>query len=218
MPDLFAPYTLKGVTLRNRIVMSPMTMYNSVDGYLDDYHVSYLGARAAGGFSLVFPEQIAITPKSGHSDILSSGAEAQKSGVTYRCITPLPDTRARGRRPALRDARDSALRDARDSGRRDAEGAAQASGMAGREDAAPSTDCTALMSATRATSMLVQPRDRSLIVLPSPCRMGPRAMAPASRSVILYAMLPASRLGNTKTFARPGTAEPGAFARPTSAR
>ena len=36
MPDLFSPYTLKGVTLRNRIVMSPMTMYNSVDGNLDD--------------------------------------------------------------------------------------------------------------------------------------------------------------------------------------
>jgi len=62
MPDLFTPYTLKGVTLRNRIVMSPMTMYNSVDGRLDDYHVSYLGARAAGGFALVFGEQMAITP------------------------------------------------------------------------------------------------------------------------------------------------------------
>jgi 2,4-dienoyl-CoA reductase-like NADH-dependent reductase (Old Yellow Enzyme family) len=62
MPDLFSPYTLKGVTLRNRTVMSPMTMYNSVDGKLDDYHVSYLGARAAGGFALVFGEQMAITP------------------------------------------------------------------------------------------------------------------------------------------------------------
>ncbi len=61
MPDLFSPYTLKGVTLRNRIAMSPMTMYQSVDGRVDDYHVSYLGARAAGGFGLVFPEQIAIT-------------------------------------------------------------------------------------------------------------------------------------------------------------
>ncbi|MGL1728880.1 alkene reductase, partial [Vibrio parahaemolyticus] len=49
---LFSPFTLKDVTLRNRIVMSPMTMYNSVDGKLDDYHVSYLGARAAGGFAL----------------------------------------------------------------------------------------------------------------------------------------------------------------------
>ena len=61
MPDLFSPYTLKGVTLRNRTVMSPMTMYNSVDGKLDDYHVCYLGARAAGGFALVFGEQMAIT-------------------------------------------------------------------------------------------------------------------------------------------------------------
>lgn len=62
MPNLFSPFTLKDVTLRNRIVMSPMTMYNSVDGKLDDYHVSYLGARAAGGFGLVFGEQMAITP------------------------------------------------------------------------------------------------------------------------------------------------------------
>jgi len=62
MPDLFSPFTLKGVTLRNRIVMSPMTMYNSIEGRLDDYHVSYLGARAAGGFALVFGEQMAITP------------------------------------------------------------------------------------------------------------------------------------------------------------
>ena len=62
MPDLFSPFTLKGVTLRNRTVMSPMTMYNSVDGKLDDYHVSYLGARASGGFGLIFGEQMAITP------------------------------------------------------------------------------------------------------------------------------------------------------------
>jgi len=36
MPDRFTPYTLKGVTLRSRPVMSPMTMYNSGDGRLDD--------------------------------------------------------------------------------------------------------------------------------------------------------------------------------------
>jgi NADH:flavin oxidoreductase/NADH oxidase family protein len=62
MPDLFSPYTLKGVTLRNRIAMSPMTMYRSVDGKMTDFHVMLLGSRAAGGFGLVFPEQIAITP------------------------------------------------------------------------------------------------------------------------------------------------------------
>jgi len=63
MPDLFSPYTLKGVTLRNRIVMSPMTMYRSVDGRMNDFHVMLMGSRAAGGFGLVFPEQLAITPE-----------------------------------------------------------------------------------------------------------------------------------------------------------
>lgn len=63
MPDLFSPYTLKGVTLRNRIAMSPMTMYRSVDGRMNDFHLMYLGARAAGGFGLIFPEQVAVAPE-----------------------------------------------------------------------------------------------------------------------------------------------------------
>src|SRR5690349_1458596 len=63
VPDLFSPYALKGVTLRNRIAMSPMTMYRSPpDGTMTDYHVMFTGSRAAGGFGLVFPEQVAITP------------------------------------------------------------------------------------------------------------------------------------------------------------
>ena len=62
MPDLFSPYKLKDVTLRNRIAMSPMTMYRSIDGLMNDYHIMLLGSRAAGGFGLVFPEQLAITP------------------------------------------------------------------------------------------------------------------------------------------------------------
>ena len=62
MPDLFSPFSLKSVTLRNRIVMSPMTMYRAVDGHVSDYHVMLAGSRAAGGFGLVFLEQIAILP------------------------------------------------------------------------------------------------------------------------------------------------------------
>src|SRR6478752_7265974 len=62
MPDLFTPFTLKDVTLRNRIAMSPMTMYRAEEGRMGDYHVMLMGSRAAGGFGLVFPEQIAITP------------------------------------------------------------------------------------------------------------------------------------------------------------
>jgi len=62
VPDLFSPYTLKGITLRNRVAMSPMTMYRSIDGQINDFHVMLLGSRAAGGFGLVFPEQLAILP------------------------------------------------------------------------------------------------------------------------------------------------------------
>lgn len=80
MPHLFSPYTLKGVTVRNRIAMSPMTMYRSVDGKMSDYHVSYLGARAAGGFGLIFPEQIAITPTGGPR----SAAPASTTKASWR--------------------------------------------------------------------------------------------------------------------------------------
>ena len=62
MPDLFSPFTLKDVTLRNRLVMSPMTMYRATNGKMSDFHLMLLGSRAAGGFGLVFPEQLAITP------------------------------------------------------------------------------------------------------------------------------------------------------------
>lgn len=86
MPNLFTPFTLKGVTVRNRIAMSPMTMYRSVDGRMDDYHVSYLGARAAGGFGLVFPEQLAITPD-GRTTVSCGGIydESQLDGLARVC-------------------------------------------------------------------------------------------------------------------------------------
>ncbi len=82
MPNLFTPYTLKGVTLRNRIAMSPMTMYRSKDGLMNDYHVMMLGARAAGGFGLVFPEQIAISPE-GRTSVGCAGIydDAQIEGL-----------------------------------------------------------------------------------------------------------------------------------------
>lgn len=86
MPNLFTPFTLKGVTLRNRIAMSPMTMYRSVDGQLNDYHVSYLGARAAGGFGLIFPEQLAITAD-GRTTVSCGGIydESQLEGLARVC-------------------------------------------------------------------------------------------------------------------------------------
>lgn len=61
--DLLSPLALRGVTLRNRIAMSPMCQYTAVDGMPDDWHLVHLGSRAAGGVGLVIVEATAVTPE-----------------------------------------------------------------------------------------------------------------------------------------------------------
>ena len=63
MPHLFDPFTLRGVTLRNRIGVSPMCQYSGVDGFVNDWHLVHVGARAAGGAGLVFTEATAVVPE-----------------------------------------------------------------------------------------------------------------------------------------------------------
>ncbi len=58
---LFEPFTLRGVTLRNRIGVSPMCQYSSVDGFATDWHLVHLGSRAVGGAGLVVAEATAVT-------------------------------------------------------------------------------------------------------------------------------------------------------------
>ena len=53
-PPMFAPLTLRELTLPNRVVVSPMDMYSSVDGTPSDFHLVHLGARALGGAALVY--------------------------------------------------------------------------------------------------------------------------------------------------------------------
>jgi len=59
--SLFAPLTLRDITLRNRIAISPMCEYSSVDGFANDWHLVHLGSRAVGGAGLVFTEATAVT-------------------------------------------------------------------------------------------------------------------------------------------------------------
>jgi 2,4-dienoyl-CoA reductase-like NADH-dependent reductase (Old Yellow Enzyme family) len=59
--DLLSPLTIRGVTLRNRIVVSPMCQYIAEDGFAHDWHLVHLGSRAVGGASLVFVEATAVT-------------------------------------------------------------------------------------------------------------------------------------------------------------
>lgn len=88
MPDLFSPFTLKGTTLRNRIVMSPMTMYHAKDGCADDFHLMLLGSRAAGGFGMVFAEQLAITPE-GRTSTGCGGLYEDAQIPSWRRVTKL---------------------------------------------------------------------------------------------------------------------------------
>lgn len=62
MPHLFEPLTLRNVTLRNRIGISPMCTYSCFDGFANEWHVAHLGARAIGGAGLVMAEATSIAP------------------------------------------------------------------------------------------------------------------------------------------------------------
>jgi anthraniloyl-CoA monooxygenase len=56
VPPMFTPFTLRSLTLKNRVVVSPMAQYSAVDGIAGDYHLVHLGARAMGGAGMVFAE------------------------------------------------------------------------------------------------------------------------------------------------------------------
>ncbi|MBC7419028.1 MAG: NADPH dehydrogenase NamA [Pedobacter sp.] len=60
MSKLFSPLTIKDVTFKNRIVVSPMCQYSSVDGFATDWHLVHLGSRAIGGASLIIQEASAV--------------------------------------------------------------------------------------------------------------------------------------------------------------
>src|SRR6478672_794758 len=63
MSHLCSPLSLRGVTLRNRIGVSPMCQYSSEDGLANDWHLVHLGTRAVGGAGLVIMEATAVTPE-----------------------------------------------------------------------------------------------------------------------------------------------------------
>src|SRR5271165_2834529 len=60
MPALFTPLTIREVTFRNRIAVSPMCQYSSEDGCANDWHLVHLGSRAAGGAGLVIMDASAV--------------------------------------------------------------------------------------------------------------------------------------------------------------
>ncbi|MBD3748150.1 MAG: NADH:flavin oxidoreductase/NADH oxidase [Sphingobacteriales bacterium] len=63
MAKLFEPLKIKSITLKNRLVVSPMCQYSSEDGFSDDWHLVNLGSRAVGGAGLIFTEAAAVSPE-----------------------------------------------------------------------------------------------------------------------------------------------------------
>ena len=62
-PPMLTPYTVRGIRLKNRIMVSPMAMYSSVNGIPGDFHLVHLGARAMGGAALVMVEMTCVSPE-----------------------------------------------------------------------------------------------------------------------------------------------------------
>jgi 2,4-dienoyl-CoA reductase-like NADH-dependent reductase (Old Yellow Enzyme family) len=63
MSKIFSPLNIKNITLKNRIVMSPMCQYSSIDGFTNDWHLVHLGSRAVGGAGLIIAEATAVSPE-----------------------------------------------------------------------------------------------------------------------------------------------------------
>ncbi|MEP6749658.1 MAG: NADPH dehydrogenase NamA [Bacteroidota bacterium] len=63
MAKLFTPLTIKSVTFKNRLIVSPMCEYSSVDGFANEWHLVHLGSRAVGGAGLIITEATAVSPE-----------------------------------------------------------------------------------------------------------------------------------------------------------
>jgi 2,4-dienoyl-CoA reductase-like NADH-dependent reductase (Old Yellow Enzyme family) len=63
MTNLFTPLKIKDITLKNRLTISPMCQYSSVDGFANNWHLVHYGSRAVGGAGLIIQEATAVTPE-----------------------------------------------------------------------------------------------------------------------------------------------------------
>ncbi|PWJ06041.1 bifunctional salicylyl-CoA 5-hydroxylase/oxidoreductase [Streptomyces sp. NWU49] len=94
-PPMFTPFRLRGLTLRNRVVVSPMDMYSAADGVPGDFHLVHLGARALGGAGLVMTEMVCVSPE-GRITPGCAGLWTGRQAEAWRRITDFVHTRAPG--------------------------------------------------------------------------------------------------------------------------
>ncbi|GHF24813.1 salicylyl-CoA 5-hydroxylase [Streptomyces mashuensis] len=94
-PPMFTPFRLRGLTLRNRVVVSPMDMYRAVDGTPGDFHLVHLGARALGGAGLVMTEMVCVSER-GRITPGCTGLYTPEHERAWRRITGFVHTEAPG--------------------------------------------------------------------------------------------------------------------------
>ncbi|MEU5520849.1 bifunctional salicylyl-CoA 5-hydroxylase/oxidoreductase [Streptomyces sp. NPDC047860] len=94
-PPMFTPLRLRGLTLRNRVVVSPMDMYSAADGVPGDFHLVHLGARALGGAGLVMTEMVCVSPE-GRITPGCAGLYTARQAEAWRRITEFVHVRAPG--------------------------------------------------------------------------------------------------------------------------
>src|SRR6201998_2530075 len=63
MANLFSTLKIRDIELKNRIIVSPMCQYSSIDGFANDWHLVHLASRAVGGAAVVFTEATAVSPE-----------------------------------------------------------------------------------------------------------------------------------------------------------
>ena len=98
LPLLFTPITIRGVTSKNRIVVSPLCQYHSDDGAPQDWHMVHLGRLAIGGAGIIFGEETAVEPK-GRKSYTCAGLWNDSHIPPYRRLTEM--IRSHGAVPAM---------------------------------------------------------------------------------------------------------------------
>jgi 2,4-dienoyl-CoA reductase-like NADH-dependent reductase (Old Yellow Enzyme family) len=100
VPHLFSPLTLRELTFKNRVFVSPMCQYSSEDGLPTDWHLVHLGSRAVGGAALVLVEATAVSPE-GRITPWDSGIWSDAHAHAFRRITAFikQNRSVRGGRP-----------------------------------------------------------------------------------------------------------------------
>lgn len=85
-PAAFTPFTLRSMTLKNRIVMAPMGQYAAENGMVSNWHLVHYGARATGGVGLIITEMTAVS-KTGRITLGCAGIWSEEQAVKWKKVT-----------------------------------------------------------------------------------------------------------------------------------